>query len=71
MVVGKGCIDSPRGGNRRVAPTPNPPGLYICTATKANPKSMLPLNGGCQGAEDRSNLTHPAWANFPSSGHSA
>eukprot|EP00959_Pyramimonas_sp_CCMP1952_P260339 5443313-Pyramimonas_sp.AAC.1 len=60
MAARKECINSPRGGIRRVAPTPNPPGLHICTATGANPKSILPLNGGCQGAEDRSNPTNPA-----------
>eukprot|EP00959_Pyramimonas_sp_CCMP1952_P099346 2077026-Pyramimonas_sp.AAC.1 len=59
MVVRKGCIDSPRGGVRR-APTPNPPGLYAFTTTGASPQSILPLNGGCQGAEGRNNPTFPA-----------
>eukprot|EP00959_Pyramimonas_sp_CCMP1952_P130802 2735102-Pyramimonas_sp.AAC.1 len=60
MVVRKGCVDSPRGGVRRAAPTPNPPGLHICAATVANPRSILPLSGGCQGAEGRSYPSFPA-----------
>eukprot|EP00959_Pyramimonas_sp_CCMP1952_P304836 6379909-Pyramimonas_sp.AAC.1 len=41
VVARKECIDSPRGGMRRVAPTPNPPGLHICTATGASPKNTF------------------------------